>query len=125
MTRLAWILGAVLGLIGVAAGAFGAHALADRLSPERLDTYQLATRYQLFHAIVLTAIGLAGERLTGRMAQVVVLSFLGGVIVFSGSLYALVLSGRGFWGAVTPFGGVLLLVGWASLFIAGVRSQSR
>jgi uncharacterized membrane protein YgdD (TMEM256/DUF423 family) len=103
--------------LGVALGAFGAHALADTLSVGQLETYQTAVRYQMFHALGLLALG-ALPTAAHRAAP----WLFWGSVVFSGSLYALVFSGVSLLGAVAPVGGVLQLIGWAVLFMS-VRAQ--
>jgi uncharacterized membrane protein YgdD (TMEM256/DUF423 family) len=106
--------GAVLGLLAVALGAFGAHLLQGRLPPQDLDAFHTAVRYQMVHALALVALAgidqrqRPGARMAGR-------AFLLGIGLFSGSLYLLVSTGQSWLGAVTPFGGVSLLVGWAAL----------
>lgn len=106
-------LGALLAFLGVALGAFGAHALSGVLTPERLETYQTAVRYQMFHALGLLALG----ALPLKAQRAAPWLFVGSV-VFSGSLYALVFSGVSILGAVAPIGGVLQLIGWAILFFS-------
>lgn len=106
-------LGALLAFLGVALGAFGAHALTDILSPGQLETYQTAVRYQMFHALGLLALG----ALPARSQRATPWLFWGSVI-FSGSLYALVFSGVSLLGAVAPVGGVLQLIGWALLIVS-------
>ncbi len=103
----------VLGAIAVAAGAFGAHALADVLSAHRLETWDTAARYQLVHAVALLALA-AGWHRVGRPRLVMRLWAIG-ALVFSGTLYALCLSGVGILGAVTPLGGLCLIAGWSVL----------
>lgn len=115
MTRTFFILGSLLGLIGVAAGAFGAHALRNRLTPDLLDTWEIAVRYQLIHALALLATAWAVSRWPGAAAQVAGWLFFAGTLVFSGTLYLLCLSGARWLGAVTPLGGLALLAGWAGL----------
>ena len=109
----------LLGATGVMAGAFGAHGLASRVSPERLEAWQTAATYQLFHSIALLALALSilyASNLTKTSTALwVCRSWLVGVIIFSGSLYGLVLSGINWLGAITPIGGTLLIVGWALL----------
>ena len=109
----------LLGATGVMAGAFGAHGLASRVSPERLEVWQTAATYQLFHSIALLALALsilhASNFTKTSTALWVCRSWLMGVIIFSGSLYGLVLSGITWLGAITPIGGTLLIVGWALL----------
>ena len=118
--RLLLQLAALLGGLGVAIGAFGAHALHDALvRAGRLDTFETAVRYQFYHVLALLAIGalwaarpdLAALGTTGWL-------WLGGILVFSGSLYALCFTGITKLGAVAPVGGLLLLAGWLSLALA-------
>jgi uncharacterized membrane protein YgdD (TMEM256/DUF423 family) len=110
------IAAAILGATAVATGAFGAHALEDVLTPDRLETWNTAARYQLVHAVaLLAALGAA----PGRLAQVAALWTIG-TLIFSGSLYLLCLTGVAILGAVTPVGGVLLIAGWVTL---GVPSR--
>lgn len=123
--RLFLSLGAISGLIGVAAGAFGAHALKAQLTPDLLAVFETGTRYQLVHAIALIVTGLVTQRRRGRAAPAAGWLFLFGTVFFSGSLYVLALTGVRAWGAVTPFGGVMWLLGWALLAFAGGRSRER
>lgn len=115
MTRLFFALGSLLGLIGVAAGAFGAHALRSHLTPDLLATWETAVRYQLVHALALLATGWAATRWPGTRVNIAGWSFLAGTVVFSGSLYVLSLTGLRWLGAVTPIGGLAFLAGWACL----------
>lgn len=109
------MIGAVLGFVGVAAGAFGAHGLRARLSPVLLQVFETAVRYQLVHALVLVVAALALERGGSRPFAVACALFVAGTVLFSGSLYALALAGAPAWGMVTPLGGVCLLGGWVAL----------
>jgi uncharacterized membrane protein YgdD (TMEM256/DUF423 family) len=104
-----------LGFSAVALGAFGAHALKGRLSPEALEIYRTGALYHLVHAAVL--VGVAGLRDRLRSARLTTALFAVGITIFSGSLYILALSGVRGWGAVTPFGGVALMAGWVSLLL--------
>jgi uncharacterized membrane protein YgdD (TMEM256/DUF423 family) len=113
--------GALLGFLGVAAGAFGAHAIRGRVSPERLDNWKTAADYQLWHALATIASGLIAVRWASGAAAAAGWCFVAGVVVFSGSLYALAISDRRKLGAITPFGGVLFLAGWALLMVAAIR----
>ena len=106
-------LGAVLAFIGVGLGAFGAHSLEGIVTPERLETFETGVRYQMYHALALLAIG----ALPVKGQRAAMFMFVGSLI-FSGSLYVLVLSGISWLGAVTPVGGVLQLIGWALLFVS-------
>jgi len=114
--------GAVLAFVGVAAGAFGAHALRGRLAPEMLVVFETGVRYQLVHALALILAGMALSRTPRPALRVAGALFLAGTVAFSGSLYALALSGVRLWGAVTPLGGLALLAGWVAM-IAGFSSR--
>ena len=111
--------GAVLGLLGVALGAFGAHALRVTLQASgRTDTFETAVRYQFYHALALVLVGLLMHTFGANPNVVKYLgwagySFIGGVLIFSGSLYVLCLTGITWLGAITPIGGLLLIIGWA------------
>jgi uncharacterized membrane protein YgdD (TMEM256/DUF423 family) len=107
--------GAVLGALGVAAGAFGAHALRHGLAPAMLEVFETATRYQLVHALAMVVTALAFERRPSAVLAAAGWLFGAGVVLFSGSLYALSLVGPTWWGIVTPFGGVSFLAGWTCL----------
>jgi uncharacterized membrane protein YgdD (TMEM256/DUF423 family) len=117
MSGTTWLrLGAILGGLAVAAGAFAAHGLEGRLSERGLALFETAARYQMYHALAMVAVGLlAGSARPGRALGVAGWSFSLGILLFSGSLYALALSGVRWLGAITPIGGVLFLVGWAAL----------
>jgi len=123
--RLFLTLGAVSGLIGVAAGAFGAHGLKARVTPEMLAVFETGVRYQIVHAIALVVTGLVVRRRQGRAAPGAGWLFALGTVFFSGSLYVLVLSGVRTWGAVTPVGGVMWLAGWALLAFVGMRAREQ
>ena len=118
MDRTFLLIGSVLGFLGVAFGAFGAHALKARLSSDMLAVFETGVRYQMYHAfavlIVAAAIGRLGE---ARPLAAAGWLFVAGVLLFSGSLYALALTGTGILGAITPFGGLLFLAGWACLAV--------
>ena len=122
MERTFTMIAAALGFVGVAAGAFGAHALQARLSPGDLAIFETAVRYQMYHALALLGVGLAAGRWSGSTIQVAGWLFVAGVLVFSGSLYLLVLTGQRWLGAVTPLGGVALLAGWLALALATLRA---
>lgn len=108
-------LGALSACVAVLAGAFGAHALRARLTPDLLAVFETATRYQMFHALALFAVGWSVAR--GRRPAVAAAGrlFLVGTVLFSGSLYALALTGVRGLGAVTPLGGLCLIAGWLAL----------
>lgn len=107
-------LGAVLGFLAVLMGAFGAHALRARLSPDLLAIWKTANEYHFYHALALLLVGLLARQ--GKLGlDVPAACFLAGVLVFSGSLYVLALTGQRWLGAITPIGGLLFLAGWAWL----------
>ncbi len=116
--RLFFGLGAVSAFLSVAAGAFGAHALRTRLSPELLAAFETGARYQMYHALGLITAAGAAARWPGAFPQWAGWLFVAGTVLFSGSLYALALSGVRWLGAITPLGGVAFLVGWICLALA-------
>ena len=110
------LVAAILGFLGVAFGAFGAHGLRERLSPEMMAVFEIGVRYQMYHVFALLAVAAAIAHFgRARLLLVAGWSFIAGVLIFSGSLYALALTGTGMFGAITPIGGVGLLLGWACL----------
>jgi uncharacterized membrane protein YgdD (TMEM256/DUF423 family) len=115
MDRLFFVLGSVSGFLAVALGAFGAHALKTRLNPDMLAAFEAGVRYQMYHAFALLAVGWAQTRWPGPVLDASGWLFVTGTIVFSGSLYALSLSGVRWLGAITPIGGAALLAGWLCL----------
>jgi uncharacterized membrane protein YgdD (TMEM256/DUF423 family) len=123
MNRTFWMLGCTFGFLAVAAGAFGAHALRERLGPEMLAVWETAARYQMYHALALLAVAMAAARWPGGGWSAAGWLFTAGVVVFSGSLYVLAFTGIRWLGAITPLGGLCLLGGWIALALAarGVR----
>ena len=115
MDRLFFLIGAVSAFVGVAAGAFGAHGLKDRLSADMLATFEVGVRYQMYHAFALIAAAWAQARWPGSLATTAGWLFVAGTIVFSGSLYLLSLTGQRWLGAITPIGGLAFLAGWLCL----------
>lgn len=120
MDKLFFIIGSILAGLAVATGAFGAHGLQNLVTPERLETWDKAVRYQIYHALALLLLAWA---ITHWPEQAKLLSaggwlFLAGVVLFSGSLYLLVLSEVTILGAITPLGGVAFVAGWLCLIIA-------
>ncbi|HBP16541.1 MAG TPA: DUF423 domain-containing protein [Planctomycetes bacterium] len=120
----AWILfAATLGFLSVLTGAFGAHGLKGHLhetleaakAAERLAVWETACRYAAYHALALLALGALAPRLSAKAQRIAGWSFLSGTLVFSGTLWLLVLSGKTWLGAITPLGGTALLVGWVAL----------
>lgn len=114
--------GAFSGLISVAAGAFGAHALRSKLSPEMLAIFETGARYQMYHALAILAAAWAVTQFHPGLSKAAGLFFLLGSVIFSGSLYTLVFTGVKAWGAVTPLGGLMLLAGWLTLALAAIKS---
>jgi uncharacterized membrane protein YgdD (TMEM256/DUF423 family) len=116
-------LGALSAFLAVAAGAFGAHALRARLSPDLLAVFETAARYQMYHALGLLAVAWMVTRWPGPWPARAGWLFVAGTVLFSGSLYALALTGVRWLGAITPIGGVLMIGGWlwaAYVFARGV-----
>jgi uncharacterized membrane protein YgdD (TMEM256/DUF423 family) len=139
MERTFLVLGCVFGFVGVGLGAFGAHALRARLTPERFGRFETSVRYQLWHALALFAVVLVGSvrfpstgaatyplvAFEGTMEWPAVLAgwlFVAGIVLFSGSLYVLALTGARGWGAVTPLGGLCFLAGWAALVLSALTA---
>lgn len=118
-------LGAVAGFSAVAFGAFGGHGLRGKLAKaadgsKRLEWWQTGASYHLAHAIAIGIAALVAERLSSSVAAVAAWAFFIGILLFSGSLYAMALRGPSKLGALTPLGGLALLVGWACLFAAAL-----
>ena len=122
MNRGLLFIGALSAAIAVALGAFGAHGLRSVLTPDMLAVFETGVRYQMYHALALVALGLAGSARLGRLANVAGGLFVVGSVGFSGSLYLLTLAGTKGIGLVTPLGGVLLLVGWLVLAVAALKA---
>jgi uncharacterized membrane protein YgdD (TMEM256/DUF423 family) len=113
MERRVFAVGTILAGLGVVLGAFGAHALKTRMSPELLGTFETGVRYQMYHALGLLALAWAISRWPERRLMLAAWLLFGGTAVFSGSLYLLALTGARWLGAITPFGGVALIAGWS------------
>jgi uncharacterized membrane protein YgdD (TMEM256/DUF423 family) len=120
MDKTFLLIGAVAGFLAVAFGAFGAHALRGRLSPEMLGVFETGVRYQMYHALAILVVGLMLGRMGGWLFSTAAWLFTGGIVLFSGSLYVLALSGVTTFGAVTPIGGLLFLAGWACLIVGAI-----
>ena len=117
---------AVNGFIAVAAGAFAAHGLGGRLSPEALGWFETGARYQAYHALALLGVAALAERAGSRTARLLTISgscFSVGIAVFCGSLYLLALTGERWLGAVTPIGGGGFLAGWATIGLISVTRR--
>jgi len=115
MDRAFFSVGAVLGALGVAAGAFGAHGLKGRLTPEMLAVFETGVRYHLIHALGLLAVAWAATRWASASIRAAGWLFVVGILLFSGSLYAMCLTGVRTLGAITPIGGVAFIAGWLCL----------
>ena len=139
MERTFLVLGSLSGLIGVAAGAFGSHALRAKLPPERQAQFDIAVRYQLWHALALFAVVFVSTLRfpadTGRTEVLVAIQdpagwpatlagwlFVAGTVLFPGSLYALAITGNRRWGGIAPFGGTCFILGWAALVLAAATA---
>ena len=121
MSRILFAAGAALALLAVAAGAFGAHALRARLPADGLETWELAARYQMVHALALLAFAWAATQWQRYPAALAGGLMIAGVLVFSGTLYALALGAPRWFGAITPIGGVALLVAWLVAAVGAIR----
>ncbi len=109
------------GLIGVAAGAFGAHALTARLEPRMLEVFETAVRYQMYHVLALLGVAWVCQQTRARSAMIAGWAFVIGIVLFSGSLYAMVFTGARSLGFITPIGGVAFITGWAALLVAAIQ----
>ena len=115
------VLGALFAGLSVAAGAFGAHALRNQLEPRMLEVFETAARYQMYHALALFAVAWLVQQTQAQAAQLAGWAFVAGILLFSGSLYAMALTGVRVLGAITPVGGVAFIVGWCALAVAAMR----
>lgn len=118
------LVGSLSAFLAVAAGAFGAHVLKERLSPEMLAVFEIAARYQMYHALALLLLDLPRRRRRLPMLGAAGFCFLTGTLLFSGSLYLMAFTGLRWLGAITPLGGAAFLIGWL-LFAWGGVTQSR
>jgi uncharacterized membrane protein YgdD (TMEM256/DUF423 family) len=114
------VLGAAFGFLGVALGAFGAHALKAKLTPDMLAVFETGVKYQMYHALALLAVHLLRGQSGGGLT-VAGWFFSAGILLFSGSLYILAFTGVRAWAAVTPVGGLCLLAGWAILVVSFIK----
>jgi len=117
-----FVAGAVLSGLGVALGAFGAHGLKARVTPDLLVVFETGVRYHMYHALGLLAVGWAMTRNPSTAVQAAGILFVVGIVLFSGSLYLMTMTGARWLGAITPLGGVAFLVGWALLAWGASRS---
>lgn len=121
MERTFLALGALSAGLAVVAGAFGAHGLRGRLSPDMMAVFETAARYHMYHALGLLAVAVVAGRLMARGAVLAGWLFVAGTLLFSGSLYLLALGGPRWLGAVTPLGGLCFIVGWLALAWSALR----
>ncbi len=122
MERVFFAAGALSAFVAVAAGAFGAHGLKARISPDMIAVFEVGARYQMYHALALMVCAWAVTRWPGNLPHAAGWLFIAGTFVFSGSLYALALTGIRALGAVTPLGGLAFLAGWLCLAVAALKS---
>ena len=120
MDRTFLLIAGLAGAIGVGLGAFGAHGLRSRLSPEMLAVFETGVRYHMYHTLALLLVAVLITRVESRLLPIAGWSFTAGIVLFSGSLYVLALSGITILGAVTPFGGLAFLIGWICLALAAL-----
>jgi uncharacterized membrane protein YgdD (TMEM256/DUF423 family) len=124
MSRAVTVCGALGAFLAVAAGAFGAHGLRSQLEPAMLAVWATAADYQMYHSLALLALGLARPAaLAPRWQRVAIVCFAAGIVLFSGSLFLLALSGIRALGMITPLGGMLFLLGWAAVVAGAWRSE--
>ena len=120
--KIAFLFAAFAGALGVVLGAFGAHALRGSIEPRLIETFQTAVQYQLIHALALLLVSLTMGWLGQSLSfEISAYAFMAGIILFSGSLYGLVLTEMKWLGPVTPLGGLSLIVGWLALLVGGFR----
>ena len=115
MERVFFGLGSISAGLAVALGAFAAHGLRSRISPEALQTFETGARYQMYHALALLAVAWAATRWPGGTVTAAGWLFVAGTLLFSGSLYLLAVTGVRVLGAITPFGGLAFILGWLAL----------
>lgn len=118
------LLGSIFALIGVAAGAYGAHGLPDHLGDDMVGYWQTAVQYQMYHALALFGAAWLHSQTEAISALVAGWCFAAGILVFSGSLYILVLTGSRGLGAVTPVGGLAMMIGWLGCILAALKLGS-
>lgn len=120
MDKTFLLIGSLAGFLAVALGAFGAHGLRGRLSPEMLAVFETGVRYHMYHALAIVLVSLILGRMDGWLIRTAGWAFTIGLVLFPGSLYLLALTGVTVLGAITPIGGVAFLIGWACLAVAAI-----
>ena len=121
--HIIWIIiGSALAAVAVAIGAFGAHGLKSRVSADDLVIFETGVRYQMYHSLALILLGLIGVNFQSNIVQLPAILFLAGIIIFSGTLYLIPLTGLRWFGAITPIGGTALILGWIVLIFNLIRS---
>ena len=119
-----WLVnGAVAAGLSVGLGAFGAHGLRDKVEPRMLEVFETGVRYHMYHALALLAVGWAATRWSSAWLNASGWLFIAGIVIFSGSLYVMALSGARWLGAITPIGGIAFIAGWACLALGVIRGQ--
>lgn len=123
MNKLFLQAGTLLGAVGVALGAFGAHALKDKLMASgRMDTFETAVKYQFYHALALILVGIIAKEIASKSLVYSGYSLLAGTLIFSGSLYLICFTGIKTFGAIAPIGGTLMIAGWLLFFWAVLKN---
>lgn len=122
--RRAIILAGVLGVLGLIAGTFAAHVLGGRIPAERISTFETGVRYHLYHALAILAVAGVGPMWASGLTRAAVVCFGAGVVLFAGSLYALAITDIEPLGIITPFGGVLFIIGWVLIVCAAIKQQA-
>lgn len=118
-----FLAGALFGALAIIFGAFGSHALKSRLTADRLNVFEIGVRYQMYHALLLISLAWAISFFTSSLVSSAGWIIVLGTCVFSGSLYCLVLFDAAWWGAVTPIGGMILLIGWVMLALGAFLTK--
>lgn len=121
MHRLFFAFGSGFALIAVVTGAFAAHALKSKLSPDMFQVFEVAVRYQMYHALGLIAVAWASTQWSSQLVTAAGWLFVAGIVIFSGSLYILSLTGVRWLGAITPIGGAAFIIGWGCLLWAAIK----
>ena len=122
MSRLFFAFGSGFALIAVITGAFAAHTLKSKLSPDMFQVFEVAVRYQMYHALGLIAVAWAASQWSSQLIAASGWLFVAGIVIFSGSLYILSLTGIRWLGAITPIGGVAFIIGWGCLLWTAIKS---